>query len=74
MAGEYEQPEGIVTKLRRVEVLHGQGMSMVDAVWRNEPSSGHAALSRPQTDRDWASRQTAISSPGTCRENTRELP
>ncbi|NDV50655.1 IS3 family transposase [Salipiger sp. PrR003] len=32
MAGEREKPEDIVTKLRQVEVLHGQGLSMADAV------------------------------------------
>ena len=32
MAGKREKPEDIVTKLRQVEVLHGQGMSMADAV------------------------------------------
>ncbi len=28
MAGKREKPEDIVTKLRQVEVLHGQGLSM----------------------------------------------
>ncbi|OLS52061.1 transposase [Rhodovulum sulfidophilum] len=32
MAGKREKPEDIVTKLRQVEVLHGQDLSMVDAV------------------------------------------
>ena len=32
MAGKREKAEDIVTKLRQVEVLHGQGMSMADAV------------------------------------------
>ena len=32
MAGKREKPEDIVTKLRQVEVLHGQGTSMADAV------------------------------------------
>ena len=32
MAGKREKPEDIVTKLRQVEVLHGQGMSTADAV------------------------------------------
>ena len=32
MAGKREKPEDIVTKLRQVEVLHGQGLSMADAV------------------------------------------
>ncbi len=32
MTGKRDKPEDIVTKLRQVEVLHGQGMSMADAV------------------------------------------
>ena len=32
MAGKREKPEDIVTKLRQVEVLQGQGMSVADAV------------------------------------------
>ena len=32
MAGKREKPENIVTKLRRVEVLQGQGMPIADAV------------------------------------------
>ncbi|GGG83616.1 hypothetical protein GCM10011415_36970 [Salipiger pallidus] len=32
MAGKREQPEDIVIKLRQVDVLHGQGLSMADAV------------------------------------------
>lgn len=32
MAGERGNPEGLVTKLRQVEVLHGRGLSMADAV------------------------------------------
>ncbi len=32
MAGKREKPEDIVTMLRQLEVLHGQGMSMADAV------------------------------------------
>ena len=32
MAGKRKKPEDIVTKLRQVEVLHGQGLSMADAV------------------------------------------
>ena len=32
MAGKREKPEDIVTELRQVEVLHGQGLSMADAV------------------------------------------
>ncbi len=32
MAGKREKPEEIVSKLRQVEVLQGQGMSVVDAV------------------------------------------
>ena len=32
MVGKREKPEDIVTKLRQVEVLHGQGLSMADAV------------------------------------------
>jgi putative transposase len=31
MAGKREKPEDIVIKLRQVEVLQGQGMSMADA-------------------------------------------
>ena len=32
MAGRRPKPEEIVTKLRQVEVLQGQGMAMADAV------------------------------------------
>jgi len=32
MAGKRDKPEEIVTKLRQVEVLQGQGMAVVDAV------------------------------------------
>jgi putative transposase len=32
MAGKREKPEGIVSKLRQVEVLQGQGKSVQDAV------------------------------------------
>ena len=32
MSGKREKPEDIVTKLRQVEVLQGQGMTVVDAV------------------------------------------
>ena len=32
MAGKREKPEEIVSKLRQVEVLHGQGMPIADAV------------------------------------------
>lgn len=32
MAGKREKPEDIVTKLRQIEVLQGQGMSIADAV------------------------------------------
>ena len=32
MTGKRDKPEDIVRKLRQVEVLHGQGMSMADAV------------------------------------------
>ncbi len=32
MAGTREKPEDIVSKLRQVEVLQGQGMTIVDAV------------------------------------------
>ena len=32
MAGKRPKPEEIVSKLRQVEVLHGQGMSIADAV------------------------------------------
>ena len=32
MAGKREKPEGIVLKLRQVEVLQGQGKSVADAV------------------------------------------
>ncbi len=32
MAGKREKPEGIVMKLRQVEVLQGQGMAISDAV------------------------------------------
>ena len=32
MAGKRPKPEEIVSKLRQVEVLQGQGMSIVDAV------------------------------------------
>ena len=32
MAGKRPKPEEIVTKLRQVEVLQGQGMSIADAV------------------------------------------
>lgn len=32
MAGKRDKPEEIVAKLRRVEVLQGQGMSVADAV------------------------------------------
>ena len=32
MAGKREKPEDIVSKLRQVEVLQGQGMTVVDAV------------------------------------------
>ena len=32
MAGKRDKPEGIVLKLRQVEVLQGQGMSVADAL------------------------------------------
>jgi len=32
MAGKRDKPEGIVLKLRQVEVLQGQGISIADAV------------------------------------------
>ena len=32
MAGMRDNPEGIVSKLRQVEVLQGQGMTIADAV------------------------------------------
>ena len=32
MSGKRQKPEGIVSKLRQVEVLQGQGMSIADAV------------------------------------------
>jgi transposase-like protein len=32
MAGKREKPEDIVSKLRQVEVLQGQGMTIVEAV------------------------------------------
>jgi len=32
MAGKRDKPEEIVTKLRQVEVLHGQGVSVAQAV------------------------------------------
>ncbi len=32
MAGKREKPEDIVSKLRQVEVLQGQGMTVVEAV------------------------------------------
>ena len=32
MTGKRDKPEDIVRKLRQAEVLHGQGMSMADAV------------------------------------------
>jgi hypothetical protein len=32
MAGKREKPEDIVSKLRQVEVLQAQGMSIADAV------------------------------------------
>ena len=32
MAGKRDKPEEIVSKLRQVEVLHGQGMTIADAV------------------------------------------
>ncbi|MEK9643256.1 MAG: helix-turn-helix domain-containing protein, partial [Paracoccaceae bacterium] len=32
MAGKREKPEEIVSKLRQVEVLQGQGMTISDAV------------------------------------------
>ena len=31
MAGKREKPEDIVSKLRQIEVLQGQGMTVVDA-------------------------------------------
>ena len=34
MSGKRPSPEEIVSKLRQVEVLHGQGMSIADAVRR----------------------------------------
>ncbi len=33
MARRHHKPEEIVSKLRQVEVLSGQGKSIVDAVW-----------------------------------------
>ena len=32
MAGKREKPEDIVSKLRQIEVLQGQGMTVADAV------------------------------------------
>ncbi len=34
MAGKRDKPEEIVSKLRQVEVLQGQGMKIADAVWQ----------------------------------------
>ncbi len=59
MVGKREKPEDIVTKLRQVEVLHGQGLSMADAVrqigisqhmfyrWRKQ----HGGMNRAQLSR-----------------------
>ena len=59
MAGKRDKPEEIVTKLRQVEVLQGQGMSIADAVrqigvtqqtyyrWRKE----YGGMSRAQLKR-----------------------
>ena len=32
MAGKHEKPEDIVSKLRQIEVVQGQGMTIADAV------------------------------------------
>ena len=34
MSGKREKPEEIVLKLRQVEVLHGQGMTVAEAVYQ----------------------------------------
>jgi putative transposase len=59
MAGKRDKPEEIVSKLRQVEVLHGQGMKIADAVrqigitqqtyyrWRKE----YGGMSRDQLKR-----------------------
>ena len=59
MAGKREKPEEIVSKLRQVEVLQGQGMKIADAVrqisitqqtyyrWRKE----YGGMSRDQLKR-----------------------
>ena len=59
MAGKRDKPEDIVLKLRQVEVLQGQGMTIGDAVrqigvtqqtyywWRRE----HGGMSRDQLKR-----------------------
>jgi len=59
MAGKRDKPEDIVLKLRQVEVLHGQGKSIADAVrqigvtqqtyyrWRRE----YVGMSRDQLKR-----------------------
>ncbi|ANT62908.1 transposase (plasmid) [Salipiger sp. CCB-MM3] len=59
MAGKREKPEDIFTKLRQVEVLHGQGLSMADAVrqigisqhtfYRRRKQNG--GMNRPQLSR-----------------------
>ena len=58
MATRRHKPEGIVTKLRQVEVLVGEGMARVDAIRevRNEPLSAigprdNGARLRPLPDR-----------------------
>ena len=59
MAGKRDKPEEIVLKLRQVEVLHGQGMAIADAVrqigvteptyyrWRKQ----YGGMNRDQLDR-----------------------
>ncbi|MBL3610057.1 hypothetical protein [Rhodovulum sulfidophilum] len=48
MAGQQEKPEDIAPKLRQIEVLDGQSLSMADAV-RQIGISRHTCLSVAET-------------------------
>ena len=55
MSGKREKPEEIVSKLRQVEVLQGQGMRIADAVrqiWLNDGSCVRLRPERP--DHVWS--------------------
>ena len=56
MAGKREKPEDIVLKLRQVEVLHGQGKSVQEAVRQRGVTV--------QTDHRWRKEYGGMNRPG----------